>query len=316
MIDETGNETRLLLTSWSKPMSPYLYDARKKKLQSSAITNFSGYEGADDIVVKEIEVPGHDGALIPLSIIYHKNTPLDGTAVCILYAYGSYGTSSSPWFSKENFCYYKRGILYAVAHVRGGGEKGEAWRLGGFKEKKPNTWKDFISCAEYLIKNKYTSSNHLVAEGGSAGGITIGRAITERPDLFAVAINRVGTTNMLRIDNNNSSNDTEFGTVKDSSESRWLYEMDAMHHVKDGVTYPAVLNTGGMSDGRVMAWQPGKFAAALQNASASNKPVLLQVYFKGGHFGETGKTKNVNAANEMAFALWQAGHKDFQLKKD
>ena len=111
-------------------------------------------------------------------------------------------------------------------------------------------------------------------------------------------------------------NSGEFGTVKDSLESRYLYEMDAVHHVKDGAKYPAVLNTAGMADGRVPTWQPGKFAAALQHASSSNKPILLQVYFKGGHFGETGKTNNVNAANEMAFALWQAGHKDFQLKKD
>ena len=315
MLDETGNVTRLLLTSWSKPVSPFLYNAGKKKFQPSAIGSISGYEGVDDLVVKEIEVPGHDGVLIPLSIIYNKNTPIDGTAVCILYAYGAYGSSQSPWFSKENYSYYKRGIVYAVAHVRGGGEKGESWRLGGFKETKPNTWKDFISCAEYLIKNKYTSSNHLVAEGGSAGGITIGRAITERPDLFGIAINRVGTTNMMRIDNNNKNNDTEFGTVNDSSESRWLYEMDAMHHVSEDVSYPAVLNTAGMADGRVLAWQPGKFAAALQNASSSNKPVLLQVYFKGGHFGETGENQKRNSANEMAFALWQAGHPDFKLKE-
>ena len=310
---EKNNDLRVSMTSWNKPYTNYIYDAAQKKLMPTSIGNSVNYPGTDDIIVKEIEVPGHDGVMIPLSIIHHKNTPLDGSPVCIIYAYGSYGSSLSPWF---NYSYYNRGIVYAVAHVRGGGEKGEAWRLGGFKKTKPNTWKDFISCAEYLIKNKYTSSNHLIAEGGSAGGITIGRAITERPDLFAVAINRVGTTNMMRIDNNNTINDTEFGTVKDSSESRWLYEMDAMHHVKDGVNYPAVLNTAGMADGRVVIWQPGKFAAAMQHASASNKPVLLQVYFKGGHFGETGENQNRNSANEMAFALWQAGHPDFKLKKD
>jgi prolyl oligopeptidase len=203
-----------------------------------------------------------------------------------------------------------------VAHVRGGGEKGEAWRLAGFKATKPNTWKDFISCAEWLINNKYTSSDHLIAEGGSAGGIMVGRAITERPDLFAAALNRVGVTNSLRFEVSASGawNSTEFGTLKDSLESRYLFEMDAVYHVKDNVKYPAVLNTAGMADGRVPEWQPGKFAAALQYSSVSNKPVLLQVYFKGGHWGESGKSKNVNAANEMAFALWQAGHPDFQLK--
>ena len=199
-----------------------------------------------------------------------------------------------------------------------GGEKGEAWRLGGFKATKPNTWKDFISCAEWLIRNKYTSSSKLVATGGSAGGITVGRAITEKPELFAVAMNRVGVTNTLRYEfsQGGAGNSAEFGTIKDSLESRYLYEMDALYHVNNNVKYPAVLSTVGMTDGRVPAWQGGKFTAAIQNATISDKPVLLQVYFQGGHFGESGETKNKNAANEMAFALWQAGHPGFQLKKD
>jgi prolyl oligopeptidase len=316
-ISETGNETRLTLTSWNRPYTPYLYNAVTKNLSQSSIKNWIDYKGLDDLIVKETEVPGYDGTMIPLSIIYHKNTKLDGNAICLLHAYGSYGSVQSPWFSTDKLIYGKRNVVFAVAHVRGGGEKGETWRLGGFKATKPNTWKDLISCAEWLIENKYTSSNHLIAEGASAGGIAVGRAITERPDLFAVGINRVGVTNSLRFEFSASGalNSTEFGTIKDSLESRYLYEMDAVYHVKDKVKYPAVLNTAGMADGRVPEWQPGKFAAALQYSSTSNKPVLLQVYFQGGHFGESGKSGNLNIANEMAFALWQAGHPDFQLKK-
>ena len=152
----------------------------------------------------------------------------------------------------------------------------------------------------------------------SAGGITIGRAITERPELFAVAISRVGLSNTLRSENGagGPGNSSEFGMVKDSSESRYLYEMDALYHVKQGVKYPAILATAGMTDGRVEAWHAAKFAAALQHASASNKLVLLQVYFKGGHFGELTDIKYKNIANEWAFALWQAGHPDFVLYKN
>jgi prolyl oligopeptidase len=316
-ISETGNEIRLTLTSWKQPGTPYLYSASSKKLLRSSINNRVDYNGLDDIIVKEVELPGHDGVMIPLSIIYHKNTKLDGSAVCMLEGYGSYGAVWGPWFSTDILIYCKRGIVFAIAHVRGGGEKGESWRLGGFKATKPNTWKDFISCAEWLIKNKYTSSGKLIATGGSAGGITVGRAITEKPELFAVAMNRVGVTNTLRYEfsQGGAGNSAEFGTNKDSLESRYLYEMDAVYHVQDKVEYPAVLSTAGMTDGRVPAWQAGKFTAALQHATSSSKPVLLQIYFQGGHFGESGETKNKNAANEMAFALWQAGHPDFNLKK-
>ena len=316
-ISERGNELRLTLTYWNKPSIPYLYNAVTKKLSKSSIKDWAGYKGLEDIIVKEVEVPAHDGVRVPLSIIYHKNTKLDGSAVCMLEGYGSYGSVLGPWFSTDFLINCKRGIVFAIAHVRGGGEKGEAWRLAGFKATKPNTWKDFISCAEWLIKNKYTSSNKLVATGGSAGGITVGRAITEKPDLFAVAWNRAGVANSLRYEfsSGGAVNISEFGTIKDSSESRYLYEMDAVCHINNNVKYPAVLSTAGMTDGRVPAWQAAKFTAALQQATVSAKPVLLQVYFQGGHFGESGRSKNLNAANEMAFALWQAGHPDFKLKE-
>ena len=316
-ISETGNEIRLTLTSWNQPGTPYLYSASSKKLLRSSINNRVDYNGLNDIIVKEVELPGHDGVMIPLSIIHHKNTRLDGSAVCMLEGYGAYGAVLGPWFSTDILIYCKRGIVFAIAHVRGGGEKGESWRLGGFKATKPNTWKDFISCAEWLIKNKYTNSGKLIATGGSAGGITVGRAITEKPALFAVVMNRVGVTNTLRYESSQggAGNSAEFGTNKDSLESRYLYEMDAVYHVQDNVRYPAVLSTAGMTDGRVPAWQAGKFTAVLQNATSGNKPVLLQVYFKGGHFGETGENQKKNAVNEMAFVLWQAGHPDFKLKE-
>ncbi len=136
----------------------------------------------------------------------------------------------------------------AVAHVRGGGEKGEKWRLGGYKETKPNTWRDLIDCTEYLIKENYTSKDKVAIWGGSAGGITVGRAMTERPDLFKAVIAEVGVLNMLRDEVTPNSQPKEFGTIKDPKEFKGLLEMDAYHHIKKGVKYPTTLITAGIND--------------------------------------------------------------------
>ncbi|WP_345214421.1 prolyl oligopeptidase family serine peptidase [Mucilaginibacter gynuensis] len=231
--------------------------------------------------------------------------------------YGAYGVSGTPYFSTYSLALLNKGVIVAETHVRGGSEKGESWYKAGYKTTKPNTWKDFIASGEYLINNHYTSASHLIGEGTSAGGILIGRAITERPDLFAAAISNVSCSNALRMENspNGLNNTKEFGTVKDSVEARALYEMDAFQHVKDGTKYPAVICVGGMNDPRVIVWQPGKFAAALQNATASGKPVLLAVNYDNGHFTENKEIAYRNFANMFSFALWQAGHPDFQAKK-
>jgi prolyl oligopeptidase len=211
-----------------------------------------------------------------------------------------------------------KGVVIGRAHVRGGGEKGNDWYQAGYKTTKPNTWKDFIACAEYMVQNKYTSPQKLFGMGTSAGGILIGRAITERPDLFAAAICNVGCANALRMENspNGPVNTKEFGTVKDSTECRALAEMDAFQHVKEGTPYPAVICVGGMNDPRVAAWQPGKFAAALQNASTSGKPVIMQVNYDNGHFTEDKSVTFRNFAGMFSFCLWQTGHPDFQPKQE
>ena len=158
------------------------------------------------------------------------------------------------------------GVVLAYAHVRGGSEKGEAWYKAGYKTTKPNTWKDFISSAEYLIKKGYTSADKLAGTGTSAGGILISRAVTERPDLFAAIVCNVGVANALRVEfsPNGPVNTPEFGTVQDATEAQALYEMDGVQHVQTGVKYPAVLGVAGWNDPRVVPWQPGKFVAAMQ----------------------------------------------------
>lgn len=317
-LDTKTNDFIIEITSWNKPLTEYFFDADTEKFTASIFNQPPVYPAEyNDLVVEEVEVKGHDGVLIPLSIIYKKGTKKDGSNICFMRGYGAYGTSMTPYFSSLYNAMVTKGVVYAVPHVRGGGEKGEAWYKAGFKTTKPNTWKDFISCAEYLIDQGFTQPSKLSGMGTSAGGILIGRAITERPDLFSAAICNVGVTNTIRkeFSANGPINIPEYGTMKDPTEAKALYEMDGVQHVKAGVSYPAVIAIGGWNDPRVPVWQPGKFAAALQNSSTSGKPVFMKVNYDNGHFTEDREVTWSNFADQFAFVLWQTGHPDFQLKK-
>lgn len=304
------------VTSWTSPTTLYDFDGDKDTFVKSVFNTDASYPGFETLVTEEVEVPGHDGTLIPLSIIHKKGIPLDGSSSCILEGYGAYGISASPYFDVRRSIAL-RGVVLAYAHPRGGSEKGEAWYKAGYKTTKPNTWKDFISCAEYLVKKGYTSPAYLAGTGTSAGGILISRAITTRPDLFAAAVCNVGCANAMRMEfsPNGPVNTPEFGTVKDPVECEALHEMDGVQHVQPGVKYPAVLCVGGWNDPRVVPWQPGKLAAALQNASVSGKPVLMKVNYDNGHFTEEKIVTFKNFAGQYAFLLWQTGHKEFQPVK-
>ncbi len=311
-----SNDVQLDVTSWKQPLTIYDYNPTTRKIAVSPFDVKVNYPGTADLVVEEVEAPSYDGAKVPLTLIYRKGLKKDGHAVCFMTGYGAYGISATPYFSTRYLAMLNKGVVVAVTHPRGGSEKGQTWYRAGYQTTKPNTWKDFIACGEYLVKNSYTSPSHLIGEGTSAGGVLIGRAITERPDLFAAAISNVSCSNAMRFENtpNGPVNAPEFGTIKDSVQCMGLYEMDAFQHVKPGTKYPAVLCVGGMNDPRVIVWQPGKFAAALQSASTSGKPVLMQVNYDNGHFTEDKKVAFRNFANMYAFALWQAGHPDFQPK--
>ena len=305
------------ITSWTAPTKTYDYDAERDTFVKSQFNAEVSYPGFEDLVAEEVQVRGHDGAMIPLSIVHKKGIPLDGSNCCILTGYGAYGISLNPSFNLRTCSLAAHGVVYAIAHPRGGSEKGEAWYRGGYKTTKPNTWKDFISCAEYLVNKGYTSSSKLAGTGTSAGGILISRAITERPDLFAAAICNVGCANAMRLEfsANGPVNTPEFGTVKDPVECQALFEMDGLQHVQKGVKYPAVMGVGGWNDPRVPVWEPGKFVAALQTATASEKPVLMKVNYDNGHFTEEKTVTFKNFAGQSAFLLWQTGHKDFQPVK-
>jgi prolyl oligopeptidase len=218
-------------------------------------------------------------------------------------------------FNPMNLAWLERGGVMAVAHVRGGGERGKQWHLGGQKATKPNTWKDLIACAEYLVEKKYTSSAKLAIQGGSAGGILIGRSITERPELFRAAIINVGISDMLRFETteNGPPNIEEYGSVATPEGFRALLAMSPLHHVKDGVKYPAVLLTHGLNDRRVDAWMSGKMTARLQAATTSGLPVMLLLDTDAGHgIGSTRTQIQEQLASKWSFLLWQFGEKDFQ----
>jgi prolyl oligopeptidase len=309
------NDGIIEISSWVMPPAKFDLNVHGRLSKSSFETG-AVIPGSEDIIVEEVNVKGHDGVMIPLSIFYRKDVKKNGTAPCLISGYGSYGISTLPFFHPGFVAMVNKGMVVAIAHVRGGGEKGNTWRQGGYKKTKPNTWKDFISCTEYLVANKYASAKRMAAHGASAGGITVGRAVTERPELFAAAISEVGLNNMLRAElaANGPNNAREFGTVKDSVEYLGLLEMDSYHHVKKGVAYPAFLTTVGMNDPRVAAWETAKFAAALQQASISGKPVLLSVNYRAGHRTEDKVIAAERYADVIAFALWQCGHPDFRLR--
>ena len=300
---------------WISDRQRYRYDLATKQFKSEPLSSEIQYPELADLVVEELMVPSHDGVAVPLSVIYKKGTPRDGHAPLLMVGYGAYGKSTGPFFYPPYLLWAQQGGVLAVPHVRGGGELGEAWHKAGQKTTKPNTWKDLIASAEYLVKNNYTSAGKIAINGGSAGGILIGRAMTERPDLFAVAIPEVGCLNAVRMENspNGPVNVPEFGTVAKEDECRALLEMDAYLHLVPGTKYPATLVTAGANDPRVIAWQPAKFAARLQASTASGKPVLFFTDYEAGHGHGDSKQKQFEVlADLLAFGFWQTGQPSFQ----
>lgn len=309
----------LYLTSWIKAFKTYAYDPQTGEATDTQLQPAGPFDDPRNIESVEVKVSSYDGAQIPLSIIYPNNIGRDGSNPTLLEGYGAYGLSYPSYFEPTRLAWHEKGGVYAVCHVRGGGEYGEEWHLAGKGSTKPNTWRDFIACAQYLVDKKYASSSSLAGEGVSAGGILIGRAITSQPELFAAAIDKVGMSDTLRseLTQNGQTNIPEFGSVKTEDGFRALLEMSAYHHIKHGTAYPAVLFETGMNDPRVDPWEMAKMTARLQAASSSGKPVLLRVDFAGGHgaMGATREQVDEQLADEWGFLLWQFKVPEFQPHK-
>jgi prolyl oligopeptidase len=294
------------LESWVLPPTNLHFDATTDAFENLHL----GVRGDIDpgqFEVSDLQAKGHDGAMIPYALIHPKDVREPG--VTVIEAYGSYGISNLADFSTRRAAMMKEGINYAVCGVRGGGELGDNWRLAGKDANKPNTWKDLISCTEDLIARGVTDKHKVFIIGGSAGGITMGRSMTDRPDLFAGVIDIVPAANTLRAEfsPNGPDNIPEFGSIRTEQGFKNLLAMDSIQHVKAGVDYPPVMISTGLNDPRVSPWEPAKFAAALM-ASGTPNPVLLRVDTQAGHgIGSTRSQTDLLSADWIAFVKWRAG---------
>ena len=301
------------VAAWTRARE--IYAVTPDKVANTGLQPLGPFDAPGDLVSTEVQVRSHDGAMVPMSIVHKQGIKLDGNNPAMLIGYGAYGITYDAAFDPVRIAWLEKGGVYAVANVRGSSAYGEDWYKAGYKATKPNTWRDFIACAEYLIAQKYTASSRLGILGGSAGGITVGRALTERPDLFASVVPAVGMLDFVRLHVMpiGPVNGVEFGTVQDEDGFRGLLAMSSYHHVKSGTRYPAVLLQHGVNDTRVNVGQSNKMAARLMAATTSGKPVLLDLEYDGGHGqGVTKQQRQRQIANYYAFMLWQAGHADFQ----
>ena len=309
------SELVVAISSWTQALRRYVVSANSAQFVRLNLAPPVEPVQKVEIVSREVMVPSHDGVRVPVSIIMRADAVLNGQNPTILYGYGAYGTTEEPGRSAGVITWVERGGIYAFAHVRGGGSLGSQWHEAGHKTTKYNTWKDGIAAAEWLISNGYTRASKLGIYGGSAGGIFVGRAITERPDLFAVAVPSVPVLDMVRSEQraNGVANIPEYGTVKVEAEFHALLRNSSYHSVKDSVRYPATMLMHGVNDSRVDVWQSLKFASRLADAQKGAQPVLLRLDYEAGHGAGSGSEQAMQrTADLQAFMLWQMGEAEFQ----
>lgn len=301
---------RYAYNSPSTPNQTFDYDmtTRERTLRKTQEVP-SGHDPAD-YVVERLNAPAPDGQMVPITVLRKKTTPVDGSAPLLLYGYGSYGMPIPASFSTNRLSLVDRGFIYAIAHIRGGSDKGWNWFLTARRHTKINTFTDFIACAEHLIANDYTSAGSIVAEGRSAGGLLMGAVTNMRPDLWAGIIGGVPFVDVI-----NTMSDTslpltppEWPEWGNPIESAADYDYMMSYSPYDNVApmaYPAVLATGGLSDPRVTYWEPEKWVAKLRPATTSGKPILLKINMTAGHFSSSGRFDYLKEiAHDYAFAVW------------
>jgi prolyl oligopeptidase len=265
----------------------------------------------EEYETKQVFYESKDKTKVPMFIVHKKGLALDGSNPCFLTAYGGFNISSTPYFNPLLIALLEQGVVYAEPNLRGGGEYGETWHKAGMLDKKQNVFDDFIAAAEYLIKEKYTSSAKLGIEGGSNGGLLIGAVMTQRPDLFKVALPAVGVMDMLRYHKFTVGWGwaVEYGSSDDEANFRNLIAYSPLHNIKAGVSYPATLVTTADHDDRVVPAHSFKFIATLQTAQAGPSPVLIRIETRSGH-GSSNVTKAIEStADEYAFFLYNVGAK-------
>ncbi len=265
---------------------------------------------------KQVFFNSKDGTRVPMIISFRKGLPLNGKRPAILYGYGGFNISETPGFSIPVAFWLETGGIYAVPNIRGGGEYGEKWHMAGTKMHKQNVFDDFIAAAEYLVKEKYTSSGFLAIRGGSNGGLLVGAVMTQRPDLMKVALPAVGVMDMLRYHTFTAGAGWayDFGTSEDSKEMfEYIYKYSPVQNVKEGIKYPATLITTGDHDDRVVPAHSFKFAAQLQSKQAGSNPVLIRIETNAGHGAGTPVSKSIEQyADIFSFTLYNMGIKELK----
>jgi oligopeptidase B len=304
---------RFTYSSMTTPRQVFDYNMRtgeRTLLKTQEVP--SGHNPAD-YVTRRVFATAPDGEKVPVSLLHRRTTPLDGSAPCLLYAYGSYGYAVPAAFSVVNLSLVNRGFVYAIAHVRGGKDKGYRWYTDGKLEKKTNTFTDFIACAEHLIAERFTAKRRIVAKGGSAGGMLMGAIANMRPDLFAGIVAAVPFVDVLTtmLDDTLPLTPPEWPEWGNPIESEAAYRTIAAYSPYDNVRaqpYPAILATGGLTDPRVTYWEPAKWVAKLRAHDTGKGPILLKINMDAGHGGKAGRFERLKEdALEHAFAIKVAG---------
>jgi prolyl oligopeptidase len=308
----------VVMEGWTTPPLAYTYSPLTHGFADTGLQLRSPVD-MSAITSKEVLARSADGTMVPLSILYQKDIAMDGSNPTLLDAYGAYGIQLAPTFNVMLLPWLQRGGIFAVAHVRGGGERGEAWHLAGMKTTKQHTVDDFVACARYLIAQNYTSTPHLGIEGTSAGGIAVGGFLTQHPELVGAVLYRVGITDILRSEQRatGAMNAFEYGSVKVQPEFHAMYAISPYAHVQEGAKYPPVMLETGANDPRVTSWMLTKMTARLQAANGGPNPILLRVDFDAGHGIGSGRKQALKlTADEYTFLGWRLGMKGFAETTD
>jgi prolyl oligopeptidase len=307
--DKDDNEAFYTFTSYTFPPTIYRFDAAKNI--SEVFHKAEVLFNSDAYTTEQVFFTSKDGTRVPMSITYKKGLKKDGKNSLMLYGYGGFNISLNPTFAVPRIPFLENGGIYVVANIRGGGEYGEAWHMAGTKMNKQNVFDDFIGAAEYLIAKGYTSSKKLAIDGGSNGGLLVGACLTQRPDLYAVAIPEVGVLDMLRyhLFTIGWSWTSDFGNSSESKEMfEYLKAYSPLHNVKPGTKYPATMVMTGDHDDRVVPAHSFKFAATLQANNASAKPTLIRIDSKAGHGAGKPVGKVIDAQADMwSFTMYNLG---------
>lgn len=306
------NVVRYSYNSMVTPNSVFDYDMNTGKATLRKQTEVPGGFDRKNYQSERVFATASDGTKIPMSIVYRKGTKLDGSAPLLLYGYGSYGASIPPTFSSTRLTLLDRGVIYVIGHIRGGGELGEEWRQAGRMMTKINTFTDFIACADHLIKAKYTSSNRLVIQGGSAGGLLMGVVTNMRPDLFKAVVSQVPFVDVLNtmLDASiplTTSEYIEWGNPNEKPAFEYMKQYSPYDNIAKK-NYPTILVKVSVNDSQVPYWEGAKYVAKLRDMKTDTNPLLLKVNFGAGHGGSSGRYDALKeTAFDYAFMLWQMG---------